>query len=150
MTRTNVAAAPGERGDVSRRNLLLGGGTVGLAALAGAGRMGDRWARHEDRRSAEAAERAGATPGRDVHSFLSRPDLRPPILAVDVVSTPADVPPYVFLANKPYIGRSVGQRGLLIAERGGGVAWVRAPTQGLDLHLESLKAKQWSTCCTAG
>src|SRR5258706_16316879 len=141
MTRTNVAAAPGERGDVSRRNLLLGGGTVGLAALAGAGRMGDMWARHEDRRSAEAAERAGATPGRDVHSFLSRPDLRPPILPVDGVSTPAGVPPYVFLANKPYVGRSVGQRGLLIAERGGDVAWVSPQSQVWDLHVQSYKSQ---------
>ncbi len=141
MTRTNVAAAPGERGDVSRRNLLLGGGTVGLAALAGAGRMGYMWARHEDRRSVEAAEKAGATPGRDVHSFLSRPDLRPPILAVDVVSTPAGVPPYVFLANKPYIGRSVGQRGLLIAERGGDVAWFSPQSQVWDFNVQSYKGK---------
>jgi len=141
MTRTNVAAAPGERGDVSRRNLLLGGGTVGLAALAGAGRMGYMWARHEDRRSMEAAEKAGATPGRDVHSFLSRPDLRPPILAVDVVSTPAGVPPYVFLANKPYIGRSVGQRGLLIAERGGDVAWFSPQSQVWDFNVQSYKGK---------
>ncbi len=145
MTRANVPAAPGERGDVSRRNLLLGGGTVaGLAALAGAGCVGYAWARHEDRRSVEAAEKAGAaaaTPGSDVHSFLSRPDLRPPILAVDVVSTPAGVPPYVFLANKPYKGRPVGQRGLLIAERGGDVAWFGPQTQVWDFNVQSYKGK---------
>ena len=142
MTRKYVPAAAGERGDVSRRNLLLGGGTaVGLAALAGAGRMGYTWARHEDRRSAEAAEKAGATSGSEVHSFLSRPDLRPPVLAVDVVSTPAGVPPYVFLANKPYIGRPVGQRGLLIAERGGDVAWFSPQTQVWDFNVQTYKGK---------
>ena len=142
MTRKYVPAAAGERGDVSRRNLLLGGGTaVGLAALAGAGRMGYTWARHEDRRSAEAAEKAGATSGSEVHSFLSRPDLRPPVLAVDVVSTPVGVPPYVFLANKPYIGRPVGQRGLLIAERGGDVAWFSPQTQVWDFNVQTYKGK---------
>ena len=145
MTRTDVPAAPAERGDVSRRNLLLGGGTVvGLAALTGAGCVGYTWARHEDRRSLEAAEKAGATtatPGSDVHSFLSRPDLRPPVLAVDVVSTPAGVPPYVFLANKPYKGRPVGQRGLLIAERGGDVAWFSPHTQVWDFNVQSYKGK---------
>jgi hypothetical protein len=142
MTRKYLPAAPGERGDVSRRNLLLGGGTVvGLAALTGAGRMGYTWARHEDRRSVEVAEKAGATPGSEVHSFLSRPDLRPPVLAVDVVSTPAGVPPYVFLANKPYIGRPIGQRGLLIAERGGDVAWFSPQTQVWDFNVQSYKGK---------
>ena len=145
MTRTNVPAAAGERWSVSRRNLLLGGGTVvGLAALSGAGRVGYTWARHEDRRSVEAAEKAGATattPGSDVHAFLSRPDLRPPVLAVDVVSTPAGVPPYVFLANKPYIGRPIGQRGLLIAERGGDVAWFSPQSQVWDFNVQSYKGK---------
>jgi Arylsulfotransferase (ASST) len=127
---------------VSRRNLLLGGGTVvGLAALTGAGRMGYTWARHEDRRGVEVAEKAGATLGSEVHSFLSRPDLRPPVLAVDVVSTPAGVPPYVFLANKPYIGRPIGQRGLLMAERGGDVAWFRPQTQVWDFNVQSYKGK---------
>jgi len=143
MTRTNVPTAPGERRDVSRRNLLLSGGTVvGLAALAGAGGVGYALARHEDRQSVDAAEKAAATgQGSDVHSFLSRPDLRPPVLAVDVVSTPADVPPYVFLANKPYIGRPVGQRGLLIAERGGDVAWFSPQSQVWDFNVQSYKGK---------
>jgi hypothetical protein len=141
-TRTTVPAAPGERADVSRRKLLLGGGTVvGLAALTGAGRLGYTWARHEDRRSAEVAEKARATQGSDVHSFLSRPDLRPPVLAVDVVSTPAGVPPYVFLANKPYIGRPIGQRGLLIAERDGDIAWFSPQTQVWDFNVQSYKGK---------
>ena len=145
MTSRPVPAAPGARGDVSRRNLLLGGGTVvGLAALAGAGRVGYAWARHEDRRSVEAAEKAGAAAaalGSEVHSFLSRPDLRPPVLAVDVVSTPDGVPPYVFLANKPYIGRPVGQRGLLIAERGGDIAWFSPQTQVWDFNVQTYKGK---------
>ena len=145
MTSRHVPAAPGARGDVSRRNLLLGGGTVvGLAALAGAGRVGYAWARHEDRRSVEAAEKAGAAAaalGSEVHSFLSRPDLRPPVLAVDVVSSPDGVPPYVFLANKPYIGRPVGQRGLLIAERGGDIAWFSPQTQVWDFNVQTYKGK---------
>jgi hypothetical protein len=141
MTRTDVPAAPSERRDASRRSVLLGGGVVGLAALAGAGRMGYAWARHEDRLSVEAARKAAATPVRDVHSFLSRPDLRPPILTVDVESSPAGAPPYVFLANKPYIGRPVGQRGLLIAERAGDIAWFKPETQVWDLNVQSYKGK---------
>jgi hypothetical protein len=142
VTRKDVPAAAGERGDLSRRNLLLGGGTVaGLAALAGAGGVGYMWARHEDRRSAEKADATAATLGRDVHSFLSRPDLRPPVLAVGVVSSPAGVPAYVFLANKPYIGRPVGQRGLLIAERGGDIAWFSPQTQVWDFNVQSYKGK---------
>src|SRR5215475_8910461 len=147
VTRKDVPAADeaGERGDVSRRNLLLGGGAVvGLAALAGAGGVGYTLARYQDRRTVQAAKKAGAraaTLSRDVHSFLSRPDLQPPVLAVDVVSTPADVPPYVFLANKPYIGRPVGQRGLLIAERGGDIAWFHPQTQVWDFNVQSYQGK---------
>ena len=142
MTRTNPPAVPDERGDVSRRGLLLGGGTVvGLAALAGAGRLGYTLARHQDRHRLEVAEKAGPIPGRDVQSFLSRPDLQPPRLAVDVASTPAGAPQYVFLANKPYIGRPVGQRGLLIAERDGDIAWFKPETQVWDLNVQSYRGK---------
>jgi len=145
VTRNPATDAVGEQGDPSRRNLLLGGGAVvGVAALAGAGGAGYMWARHEDRRRVEAAEKAGAkaaTTGRDVHSFLSRPDLRPPALAVDVVSTPAGVPPYLFLANKPYIGRPIGQRGLLIAERDGDIAWFSPETQVWDFNVQSYQGK---------
>jgi Arylsulfotransferase (ASST) len=145
VARKHAAAVPGVRGDVSRRNLLLGGGTAaGLAALAGAGGIGYTLAQHVDRRSVEAAERAAAaraTLGNDVYSFVSRPDLRPPVLAVEVVSTPVGVPPYVFLANKPYTGRPVGQRGLLIAERGGDVAWFSPQTQVWDFNVQSYKGK---------
>jgi hypothetical protein len=112
--------------------------------LVGAGRIGYTWARHEDRLRLQAAEKAGGTAvarSGEVHSFLSRPDLRPPFLAVDVVSTPAGVPPYVFLANKPYIGRPVGQRGLLIAERGGDIAWFSPQTQVWDFNVQSYRGK---------
>jgi hypothetical protein len=153
MTRKKVPAPPEERRDVSRRNLLVGGGAVvGLAALVGAGGVGYTWARHEDRLSVEAAEKAAAkpiptatapNPGSEVHSFLSRPDLQPPILAVDVVRTPAGVPRYVFLANKPYAGTSIGQRGLLIAERGGDIAWFSpiSQFQVLDFNVQTYKGK---------
>ncbi len=151
MTRKKVPAAPRERRDISRRNLLVGGGTVvGLAALAGAGGVGYEWARHQDRLSVQAAEKAAAkpiptapNPGSGLHSFLSRPDLQPPILAVDVVRTPAGVPPYVFLANKSYKGPSIGQRGLLIAERGGDIAWFSPINkfQVLDFNVQAYKGK---------
>ena len=139
---------------MSRRNLLAGGGAVvGLAALAGAGAVGYKWGRHEDRltvesaqRAAAAAERAAAaqTPGGEVHSFLSRLDLQPPILSVDVVNSPAGAPPYVFLANKGYAGpKSVGQRGQLIAGRNGDIAWFNPVTQGqvIDFNVQTYRGK---------
>jgi len=139
---------------VSRRNLLAGGGAVvGLAALAGAGAVGYKWARHDDRLSVQAAQRAvaaekaaaaQATPGGEVHSFLSRPDVQPPILSVDVVRTPAGALPYVFLANKAYEGpRSIGQRGLLIAQRGGEIAWFNPirQTQVIDFNVQTYQGK---------
>jgi len=139
---------------MSRRNLLAGGGAVvGLAALAGAGAVGYKWARHEDANTVESAQRAAAAakqaaaqkpPGGEVHSFLTRPDLQPPVLSVDVLSTPAGVPPYVFLGNKSYRGpAAIGQPGLLIAQRGGDIAWFNPITQYqvLDFNVQSYKGK---------
>ncbi|HEV3379905.1 MAG TPA: arylsulfotransferase family protein [Trebonia sp.] len=153
MTQQNITseqapAAPENPKGVSRRNLLAGGGAVaGLAVLAAAGAVGYKWARHEDRLTVEAAEKAAAaptTPAGTAYSFLSRPDLQPPVLSVDVVSTPAGVPPYVFLANKAYAGpTSIGQRGLLIAERGGDIGWFSpiSQYQVLDFNVQTYKGK---------
>ncbi|HSZ40194.1 MAG TPA: arylsulfotransferase family protein [Trebonia sp.] len=153
MTSEKAPASAGDRKNVSRRNLIAGGGAVvGLAALAGAGAIGYKWARHDDRgtvAAAEAAEKAAATsasatPAGDISAFVSRPDLQPPVLTADVLSTPAGVPPYVFLANKPYTGPpSFGQRGLIIAERAGDIAWFSpiSQYQVLDFNVQSYKGK---------
>src|SRR5919204_2109994 len=50
--------------------------------------------------------------------FVSRPDLRPPALVV-TTREPAAAPGYVFLAPK----RHAQQKGPLIVDRGGGIAW---------------------------
>ncbi|WP_300614317.1 arylsulfotransferase family protein [Trebonia sp.] len=149
LTSKKAPAAPQPPDGMSRRNILAGGAVVGLAALAGAGLAGYKWGRDEDRLTVESAGKA-ATPAPtvtttgNVHSFLSRPDLQPPVLSVDVVSAPAGVPPYVFLANKPYAAQTlVGQRGLLIAERGGDIAWFNPIEQDqvLDFNVQTYKGK---------
>jgi hypothetical protein len=152
ITRGEAPAAPEQPRGVSRRNLLAGGGAVvGLAALAGAGAAGYKWGRRENQASLQQAEQAAAkaaqaqmNPGGEVHSFLSRLDLQPPVLSVDVVSTPADALPYVFLGNKAYSGpQPVGQRGLLIAERGGDIAWFNPfkQNQVIDFNVQTYQGK---------
>lgn len=120
---TKAAVDSGERKGVSRRNLLIGGGTVGLAALAGGGAVGYTWPR------TAAAQPAPPARGRRAHLFLSRPDMRPPRLTVDVATTPAGVPSYVFLASQAYKGTAIGQPGLLIAGRAGDIVWFQPSDQ---------------------
>lgn len=150
IAREKAPEGPGGPQGVSRRNLLFGGGTAGgLAALAGAGTVGYEWARHQDERSAAKAAKAAAAaakadPPAEVHSYLSRPDLRPPVLTANVTGTPAGVPPYVFLANKSYKGPiPIGQRGLIIADRGGDITWFGpiSVNQVLDFNVQTYQGK---------
>jgi len=69
--------------------------------------------------------------------------LRPPVLSVDVLSTPAGVPPYVFLASQGYTVAPTGQPGLLIAQRGGQLIWSLPSKQGavFDFNVQTYKGK---------
>ncbi|MGH3281723.1 MAG: arylsulfotransferase family protein [Trebonia sp.] len=148
-----AAAGSGERTGVSRRNLLIGGGAAaGLAALAGAGAVGYAWPRTaaaKPKPKPKPAPTPAPTPtpapaqGGQAYSFLSRPDLQPTRLSVDVLATPADVPPYVFLVPKAYKGRGIGQRGLLIAGRDGDVVWFQPGKKlhAFDFDVQTYKGK---------
>jgi hypothetical protein len=135
-------------GHWTRRELLIGGTAGGLAGLSAAGIIGYAWphspAGPAGPASPSAAPAAAQAPaGQPVHSFASRSDLQPPGLSVDVAGSPAGVPPFIFLANKPYKGPAVGQEGLLIARRDGDIAWFSPITEGqvLDFNVQSYKGK---------
>ena len=96
---------------LSRRELLARGAGAGAVLLAGGG-----WAR-----LAEVAEAAASRP--KVRRFLSRPDLRPPVVTV-VHRTAHAAPGHLFLA--PSAGP--GQRGALILDSAGEVVWFHPTT----------------------
>ena len=132
-------------GHWTRRELLIGGTAGGLAGLSAAGIIGYAWP-HPPAGPASPSAAPAAAPapaGQAVHWFASRSDLQPPGLAVDVAGSPAGVPAFVFLANKPYKGPAVGQEGLLIARRDGDIAWFSPITKGqvLDFNVQSYKGK---------
>ena len=134
----------------TRRELLVGGGGVlaGLGCLSAAGVVGYAWPRSPAPAPAPGqASGPGATqtpaPGA-VHSYVSRTDLRPPVLSVGVSGSPSGVPPYVFLGNKAYLGPPVGQPGLLIARQDGEIAWFKPVTdrqQVMNFNVQSYKGK---------
>jgi hypothetical protein len=117
--------------------LISGGLLGGLACLAGAGGIGYVW----PRATATAAAKKSAPVAE--HSYLTRSDLRPPALSVEVAGSPAGVPPYVFLANKAYEGAPVGQPGLMITERDGEMVWFQPASahQVLDFNVQSYRGK---------
>jgi len=138
-----------EEGGLSRRQLLAGGTVGGLAALAGAGVIGYAWrgspSPAKSQGTSSAASRVSpSAAAAGTHVYLSRPDLQPPVLSVAVSGTPAGIPAYVLLANKPYKGPAgIGQRGLLIAERSGEPMWFSPNSQGqvLDLNVQTYQGK---------
>ena len=122
---------------------------VGVGALAGAGAIGYAWPRSSaggKPTTSVPSPSAGTSTqqANGVHSFVSRPDLQPPVLAVDVASSPSGLPGYVFLANKPYAsGTQVGQVGPLVAARDGDITWFSPVASGqvLDFNVQSYKGE---------
>ncbi|MBO0802005.1 MAG: arylsulfotransferase family protein [Nocardiopsaceae bacterium] len=133
----------------NRRNFLIGGGTVaGLAGLGGAGAIGYAWPHSPgsaDDATTDAAGSSFSTPDWGAHSYVSRGDLFPPRVSVTISGSTEGVPPYLFLANKPYKGPvSVGQKGLLITQQDGEPVWfspISGKGQVLDLNVSSYKGK---------
>ena len=137
-------------GSLSRRQLLAGGTVAGLGVLAGVGIAGYAWGRSSTNGTSGAPGTAGNAEGAPLystngaHSFVSRPDLQPPMLDVDLDGTPSGIPEYVFLATKPYKGGSqVGQDGVLIASRAGEITWFSpiASGQVLNFDVQSYKGQ---------
>ncbi len=147
-------AGPQTGRSLSRRHLLAAGGAVaGLGALAGAGAIGYAWPRSSATGLSGASNGTGssaangAQQSNGVHSFVSRPDLQPPVLAVDVAGSPPGLPQYVLLGNKPYQSGEVGQSGLLIASRDGDITWFSpiASGQVTDFNVQSYRGKNMLT-----
>jgi len=128
-----------------RRDLLVGGTVAGLAGLTGAGVVGYAWPHSRARATpAPSPPPVAQAPGSPmVHSFVSRSDLKPPMLSVSVLGSPDGVPPYMFLGNKGYTGPAVGQSGLLMARRDGDIAWFSPITRGsvTDFNVQSYQGK---------
>ncbi len=117
----------------TRRQLLGRGGTM-VAGLGVAGTVGrrlpDRGRRSglADRTDAVTAPGPhAAEPGALVQHFVSRPDLRPPVISVSSAGPehPILTPPYVLLSPRGYPLRGPGQPGLMILDRHGQVVWFR-------------------------
>ena len=131
----------------TRRELLIGGGGVlaGLGCLSAAGFAGYAWPRSSAPATKQTSEPgAGQNPAPGAaHSYVTRGDLRPPMLTVRVSDSPPGVPPYVFLGNKAYLGPPVGQPGLVIARRDGEIAWFNPVTDGqvMDFNVQSYQGK---------
>ena len=142
------------RNSLSRRQ-LLGGGAGAAVGLAAAGVIGYSWPRS----AAAAPHGASATPGAsagtgteteraataEVHTFVSRSDLKPPVVTVSAIGDDTGLPGYYFLGNKPYKGPSgVGQSGLLIARQDGDITWFNPVTTGqvLDFNVQTYHGKQ--------
>ncbi len=136
---------------LSRRQLIYGAG--GLAALGLAGLTGldptDRRSRavplgtQETR--ATALRPAAAASSDDVYSFVTRPDLQPPVVKITTYSEGwQDASPrFIFLATKGYLGPAPGQPGLMIIDRDGHLVWFKpiSPASPFDFNMQPYKGQ---------
>ncbi len=155
-------ATGGGRG-LSRRHFLLGLG--GLATLGVGGVAGYEWPHGTSRPVARLGGRAAAAPlartaaagsalPSEVVAFVSRPDLRPPLVRVahsharlspagTRLAAPAS-PEYIFLAVKGYRGPVPSQAGLLVVDRRGQVVWFKpvSPAEPFDFNVQSYRGER--------
>jgi hypothetical protein len=112
---------PKPRG-LTRRQLLSGVGG-GAIALGLAGLVGYKWP--HNRGTATPATAGTAV----LQSFVTRPDLLPPVVSVTSYSSDAYAgPPYIFLAVRNSDASAPGQAGLMILDRLGRMVWFRPIT----------------------
>ena len=131
----------------TRRQALRRGGAAaaGVAGLGLAGYIGYSWphpASTDDAPPAPghpagtaAAGRVAADPAADVDHFVTRPDIRPPAITVTQAAGRASQPPYIFVAPRGYTSTSIGQSGLMIVDRDGGLVWFGPPLGGTPLNF---------------
>ena len=131
------------RANWTRRQVLRRGGAAaaGVAGLGLAGYIGYSWphpaptdatppAPHHPSPSNAAA---GATA--DVDHFVTRSDIRPPAITVTQFPGGASQPRYIFVAPRGYTSTSIGQSGLMIVDRNGGLVWFGPPLGGTPLNF---------------
>ncbi|HEY1344706.1 MAG TPA: twin-arginine translocation signal domain-containing protein, partial [Streptosporangiaceae bacterium] len=113
----------------TRRQVLRRGGAAaaGVAGLGLAGYIGYSWphpASTEDAPPAPVpppARNAGAGTAAEIDHFVTRSDIRPPAITVTQAPGGASQPPYIFVAPRGYTSTSIGQSGLMIVDRDGGL-----------------------------
>jgi Arylsulfotransferase (ASST) len=126
--------------DWTRRQVLRRGGfaVAGIGGLGLAGLAGYAWPHSASSSGARPAKRDAAardTPS-EVDSFVTS-DLHPPAINITQTagaSTPGQ-PPYIFIAPRGYLATSVGQPGLMIVDRQGGLVWFGSPIGGTPLNF---------------
>jgi len=135
------------RANWTRRQALRRGGAAaaGVAGLGLAGYIGYSWPHpaptddtppatdHPAASSAPAGNAAGPTA--DVDHFVTRSDIRPPAITVTQFPGGASQPPYIFVAPRGYTSTSIGQSGLMIVDRNGGLVWFGPPLGGTPLNF---------------
>lgn len=123
-------------GQWTRRQVLRGGGVAaaGVVGLGLAGFAGYEWphaAAATPRRKAADPAPAGST-----DSFVSRPDLKPPVISVTQAGAAVSGDPaYIFVAPRGYEAASIGQSGLMIVDRAGQLVWFGSPIGGTPLNF---------------
>jgi hypothetical protein len=108
-------------------------GGAGLVLLAGAGYVGYRWPRPSP------APSSVPTSPEEINSFVSRPDLQPPRMALTgrPVARERGTARYIFLAPKGYSTGGPGQQGLMIVDFEGHLVWFQPLStfaMGLDVQ----------------
>ncbi|HUL28805.1 MAG TPA: arylsulfotransferase family protein [Streptosporangiaceae bacterium] len=122
----------------TRRQVLRRGGAAaaGVAGLGLAGFIGYSWPHAAPTGDAPSAPDHPAAAGSgDVGSFVTRSDLRPPVVTVTQSASGASQPPYIFIAPRGYTASSVGQSGLMIVDRDGSLVWFGPPLGGTPLNF---------------
>lgn len=132
-------------GDVSRRRLL--GGAAGAAGLAGLGGLAGGCTGHHAAAPHGASASlpaghlpSGASKGKRLRHYISRPDLRPPIVTLSRRVHDADTR-HIFL-NAPYSGS--GHGGSIILDPHGDLVWMGPDTPSahrLDFNTQILNGK---------
>jgi Arylsulfotransferase (ASST) len=136
---------------LSRRQLIHGAGGLAVLSLAGltgldpghrrsfATRLGS------DATLATALQPAQTVSVDDVHSFVSRPDLQPPVVKINTYSQGWQdaSPQFIFLATKGYMGPAPGQPGLMIIDRDGHLIWFKpiSPVSPFDFNVQTYKGQ---------
>jgi hypothetical protein len=140
-------------GNWTRRQALRRGGAAaaGVAGLGLAGYVGYAWPHPEatagtpdstagthpaatDAPSPAAAQPA-AQSSAAVDHFVTRSDIHPPAITVTRGAGGASQPPYIFVAPRGYTSTSIGQSGLMIVDRNGGLVWFGQPLGGTPLNF---------------
>ena len=133
----------------TRRQMLRRGGAAaaGLVGLGLAGFIGYEWPRGSTTGAQHTPSGGHTSPGTqtsastvapgETSSFLTVPGLNPPVINVTQLAGAPGQPEYIFVAPRGYLGKSVGESGLMIVDRTGELVWFGPPVGGTPLNFAS-------------